>query len=169
MVKRNIISGLLLFSLSVLLGPYMTMFSGEDRGPARDAMATAIEKVDEALGAGAGDLASTNAKALMAQAALDRANGPRNSSKVAHAHGNLEGILNIVVGLFLGLVAVSATYRLAASWLLIVGSWLHGGALVLGNMGLGFMYNALTVGGFILLLGIFAVVIGVLWKGFKEA
>ncbi|MFQ5534972.1 MAG: hypothetical protein ACE5EM_09155 [Sphingomonadales bacterium] len=183
MVKRNIISGLLLFSLSVLIGPYLVMFGGEQRSEARQELRTVIGQVSEAVtahekasaaadadNAGAtSDLAAASGKFPLAWAAHAGANARWDGFKVAHAHGNLEGVINIVIGLFLGLIAVGEGYRLAASWLLIAGSWLHGGALVLGNSGLFFMFKVLPLGAPLLVLGLFMVVAGVLWKGFKNA
>lgn len=178
MVKRNIISGLLLLFLAMMLGPYMVFVGGDARADARGALTTAMTGLGEASAAydgdtadaaAAGNLAASAAKAQLAQAAYDRVSGASGSFKVAHVHGNLEGVLNIVVGLFLGLIAVSEGYRLAASWLLIAGSWLHGGALVLSNFGLEFLRVGLTVGAALLVLGVLSVLIGVAWKGFREA
>ena len=176
MVKRNIISGLLLLFLAMMLGPYMVFVGGDARADARGALATAMTGLGEASAAynggtadAAGNLAASAANAQLAQAAYDRVSGARGSFKIAHVHGNLEGVINIVVGLFLGLIAVSEGYRLAASWLLIAGSWLHGGALVLSNFGLEFLRMGLTVGAALLVLGVLSVLIGVAWKGFREA
>ncbi len=178
MVKLNIISGLLLLFLAMMIGPYMVFVGGDGRADARDARDAAMTELGEASAAydestadaaAAANLAARAAGAQLAQAAYDRVSGARNRYKVAHVHGNLEGVLNIVVGLFLGLIAVSEGYRLAASWLLIAGSWLHGGAFVLGNFGLGFMFQGLTVGAALLVLGVLSVLVGVVWKGFREA
>lgn len=177
MVKRNIISGLLLLFLAMMIGPYMILAGGDGRGDARDALAAAMTSLGEASAAydestadaaTAANLAARAAEAQLAQVAYDRARGARGSYKIAHVHGNLEGVLNIVIGLFLGLIAVSEGYRLAASWLLIAGSWLHGGAHVLGNFGLDFMFQGLTVGAALLVLGVLSVLVGVAWKGFRE-
>lgn len=178
MVKRNIISGLLLLFLAMMIGPYMVFVGRDGRTEARDAVGAAMAELGEASAAyeesagdaaTAGNLAASAANAQLAQAAYDRVSGARGRYKVAHVHGNLEGVLNIVVGLFLGLIAVSEGYRLAASWLLIAGSWLHGGALVLSNFGLEFMRMGLTVGAALLVLGVLSVLVGVAWKGFREA
>ena len=48
-----------------------------------------------------------------------------------HAHGNLEALLNIVVGVVLCFLAVSSKMKQAISWLFILGTILHSGMLYL--------------------------------------
>ena len=51
-----------------------------------------------------------------------------------HVHGNLEALLNIVVGIALCFIAVSPVFKQAISWIFIVGTLLHSGVLFLGVM-----------------------------------
>ncbi|MGD8547391.1 MAG: hypothetical protein PVJ10_05420, partial [Thiohalophilus sp.] len=51
-----------------------------------------------------------------------------------HAHGNLESLLNIVVGLVLGFLAVNVIFKQIISWIFIAGALLHSGMLYLGTV-----------------------------------
>lgn len=181
MIKRNVISGLLLFSLSILLGPYMTVvLRGSAEAPKAEYTASlqALESARKAYqdeggesepGAAAANLAAASSQVLVAKAALEKTQTFMGHVRSSHAHGNLEGILNIVVGLFLGLVAVSTRVRAAISWLFVAGSWSHGGFLVLSKYGLVFLLPFVKFGALILLAGLFSLVASVLMKGFREA
>jgi uncharacterized membrane protein YgdD (TMEM256/DUF423 family) len=48
-----------------------------------------------------------------------------------HAHGNLEALLNIAVGVVLGFLAVNVILKQVISWLFILGALLHSGMLYL--------------------------------------
>lgn len=48
-----------------------------------------------------------------------------------HAHGNLEALLNIVVGLVLGFLSITALQKQVISWVFIAGTLLHSGMLYL--------------------------------------
>lgn len=52
----------------------------------------------------------------------------------AHAHGNLESLLNIAAGLALCFVSVAAWFKQLISWLFILGAILHSGMLYLGRV-----------------------------------
>ena len=52
----------------------------------------------------------------------------------AHAHGNLESLLNIVVGLVIGYLAVAVWLKQLISWLFIIGTLMHSGMLYLGTV-----------------------------------
>lgn len=51
-----------------------------------------------------------------------------------HAHGNLEALLNIAVGLVLSFIAVAGWLKQVISWLFILGALLHSGMLYLGRV-----------------------------------
>ena len=51
-----------------------------------------------------------------------------------HAHGNLEALLNIVVGLTLGFLAVATWLKQVISWLFLIGAIMHSGMLYLGTV-----------------------------------
>ena len=52
----------------------------------------------------------------------------------AHAHGNLEAVLNIIVGLTLCFIAAATWMKQLISWLFIVGTIMHSGMLYLGTI-----------------------------------
>ncbi len=52
----------------------------------------------------------------------------------AHAHGNLESVLNIVVGIVLGYLTVAVWMKQLISWLFIIGTLLHSGMLYLSTV-----------------------------------
>ena len=122
MINRNIISGLLLFSISVLLGPYMMrVLPTEERTvavqielreafgalrAAQDSLATAQDADDQAEGAigkeeAVANLANAAARASRAHVNYYFGDFRRGNFVMTHAHGNLMGIFNIIVGLFL--------------------------------------------------------------------
>ena len=51
-----------------------------------------------------------------------------------HAHGNLESLLNIVVGIVLCFLAINAHLKQLISWIFILGTILHSGMLYLGRI-----------------------------------
>jgi len=51
-----------------------------------------------------------------------------------HAHGNLESVLNIIVGLSLCFIAAASWIKQTISWLFIIGAVMHSGMLYLGTM-----------------------------------
>ena len=178
MVNRNIISGLLLFSISVLLGPYMMrVLPTEERTVAvqtelREAFG-ALRAAQNALDAAQGDPAQADeatskedAVASLARAAARASRAHvnyyfgdfrRGNFVMTHAHGNLMGIFNIIVGLFLARLAVGDRIKLAISWGFIAGSWIMVGALLLGNLfGQRWALQGMIPGGAIFILSLLA-------------
>ncbi|OIO54022.1 MAG: hypothetical protein COX57_13445 [Alphaproteobacteria bacterium CG_4_10_14_0_2_um_filter_63_37] len=85
--------------------------------------------------------------------------------KAAHAHGNLEAVLNIVLGFLLcRFGAPSVRLAQVASVLLIVGALGHSGMLYLGGLGLSTAFNLTPIGGISLIAAI-ALMIPILIKG----
>ena len=174
MMKANIISGLLLFSISIFLGPYMM------RGlPGEEGQVKAQTELREAFGAlaasrantegSAPDLARATARATQAHLSYDFAGFRRQNISFTHAHGNLQGMLNILVGLFLAKLAVSRRIQLAVSWGFIAGSWIMVGALFSGNiLGLRWALSGMLPGGLILAASLVALTLLVIIKGFKD-
>lgn len=178
MIRRNIISGLLLFCLAILIGPYMmeagsgasTRALGDIRA-GFDSLSAASEAYDAAAAAGTvteaetGALADAAAEVLGAHVRYSFAEIRMGHFRFSHAHGNLEGVLNILVGLFLGFVAIGARARLALSWGFIAGSWGHAGFFILGNFWLPQILAYAKYGGVILILSLFGLLVAVAWKG----
>ncbi len=187
MISRNIKSGLLLFMISILFGPFMVYNAFEAVGEARGAHGVALEELGaastayeaakggEGAAAASEALSAASARATFAQADLAEVQARVNRLKVSHSHGNLEGLLNVIVGLILGAVAIGVRAQTIISWGFVVGSWTHGGALVLGNWGLELgipilplAFNVLSFGATVLSLSLLALVGGVWWKGLSE-
>ena len=195
MVKRNIISGLLLFSISIMLGPYMMRVLpkeeravqlqtelGEAFGALREAQAALAAPAEPTEDSGerapepptaTGDpveaLALATARASRAHVNYYFGSFRRSNFTMTHAHGNLMGIVNILVGLFLAKVAVGARIRLGISWGLIAGSWIMVGALLLGNMfGLRWALQGMIPGGTVFIVSLLALTAAFLWKGTEE-
>lgn len=131
--KKNIVFGFLYLALTAALGPYMVL---NYVGPLQQATTeknTAAAQLEEVKG-GTPDalLAQAQTDAILAldkqlkarQPILDIKGGP-------HAHGNLEALLNIAVGLVLGMLMIPALYKEGISWLFIAGTLLHSGMLYL--------------------------------------
>jgi hypothetical protein len=82
-----------------------------------------------------------------------------------HAHGNLESLLNIAVGLVLGFLAVNVIFKQIISWIFIAGALLHSGMLYLGTVfGLGWANTILETG-----IGPFLILIGLALAGIAAA
>ncbi len=73
-----------------------------------------------------------------------------------HAHGNLESLLNIVIGILLCFLSVSRMFKQLISWSFIVGTALHSGLLFLMVL----MMQIFGMAGDSALLGIFNFILG---------
>lgn len=137
--KKNVVFGFLFFIFTAALGPYMVQTMMPDSGAStvtkqqvfselQLSAENGFERNLEPISATA--LAQLNANALLAlntqlnqSATIDAVKGG------PHAHGNLEALLNIVVGLSLCFIATSLWLKQLISWLFILGTLLHSGAL----------------------------------------
>lgn len=182
MVNKNVLSGLLLFSISVMIGPWMMgVFASDQLGPAGQALFGEARELQGALAAheGAADegakaaaadnVAVAAGKTTVEQLKYGQVESRWGNFKFSHAHGNLQGILNIVVGLVLAQLLIAVKFREVISWLFIVGSWGHAGFFIAGNflittnrdLGFFFLSNA-KFGGGLLILGILALLVAVI-------
>ncbi|OGW60420.1 MAG: hypothetical protein A2V83_04080 [Nitrospirae bacterium RBG_16_64_22] len=82
------------------------------------------------------------------------ANPGRELLRSVHAHGNLESLLNIVVGYIICRLAISHRLAQAISIIFIVGATLHSGMLYLGGLGMRWAFSATPVGAVALVLGV---------------
>lgn len=146
MINKNVLSGLLLFSISILIGPFlMGPFSEDTYGPARmkvftearelqGALAGFEEAEDEMAQAAAADQVAVAAgKTTIEGLKFGSVEDRWGNFKFSHAHGNLQGILNILMGLVLAQLAIAVKFREVISWLFIAGSWGHSGFFIAGN------------------------------------
>lgn len=140
--KKNIVFGFLLLTITAGLGPLMVNMY-EDWGVANGEKQTVVGKL-QALKAGdfaedpetledltAKQLAITNANSIIAmnkvgatEFAIDYIKGG------PHAHGNLESLLNIVVGVVLCFIAAPVLWKQVVSWMFIIGALMHGGLMI---------------------------------------
>lgn len=86
----------------------------------------------------------------------------RKVLSTAHVHGNLESLLNIVVGYLLCRLSLNPGIAKAASLLLIVGAVFHSGMLYLGGMGAAFAFKLAPVGAVSVITAMLLMGIGVL-------
>ncbi|HKK14479.1 MAG TPA: hypothetical protein VKA14_07430 [Gammaproteobacteria bacterium] len=141
--RKNIVFGFLYLVLTAALGPYMIT----QLFPAVQQAQVQKQKVmgDLQLSASAGfenqntlapmtgaEIGKADAHALLALNKVLNAQAPIDAIKGGpHTHGNLESVLNIVVGLVLCFIAAAPLVKQAVSWIFILGALLHSGMLYL--------------------------------------
>jgi len=138
--KKNIVFGFLYLVLTAALGPYMvTQFDAVQQAQSEKQQALgrleqfAANNFEEDLAPmSAEQIAKANTQAMLALNKQLNARAPIDAIKGGpHAHGNLEALLNVVVGLVLGLLTVSVLFKQIISWIFIAGTLLHSGMLYL--------------------------------------
>lgn len=141
--KKNIVFGFLLLVITAGLGPLMVDMY-EDWGAANGDKQVAVGKLQE-LKAGdyaedpetledltAKQLAVTNAESIIAMNKVTATEFSIDYIKGGpHAHGNLEALLNIVVGVVLCFIAVPVLWKQVVSWMFIIGTLMHAGLMAL--------------------------------------
>lgn len=139
--KKNIVFGFLVLVFTAALGPVMVMKyqdMGEiqaqkqkDLGRLQELQANGYEENLEPLTAD--QIAQAGTAGILSLNSLNNAQAEVNAIKGGpHAHGNLEALLNIAVGLVLSFMVVSRWLKQLISWIFIVGTVLHSGMLYLG-------------------------------------
>ncbi len=137
--KKNVVFGFLFLVVTAALGPYMIV----TQIPAvNEAQATKQTLVGRLQTLQADDfeedldplpsleIAKANTAGILALNTLYNAEQPVNAIKGGpHAHGNLESLLNIAVGIALCFIGVSAMFKQIISWVFILGTLLHSGTL----------------------------------------
>ncbi len=168
--RKNIAFGFLYLVLTAALGPYMIKVLFPDLGQAQQAKQAALaplqllaennfEKDLEPISADA--LAKADAKAILGINQLNNAQAPIDAIKGGpHAHGNLEAVLNIIVGLTLCFVAAPILFKQLISWIFILGALLHSGMLYLGAFNVPWATKLLDTG-----IGPIMVLLGLLLAG----
>ncbi|NOX42792.1 MAG: DUF423 domain-containing protein [Gammaproteobacteria bacterium] len=139
--KKNVVFGFLYLVLTASLGPLMVLNMVPDIEKAVLEKQTIVGEIQQLESDGfekelepllAEDIAKTNTGGLLSLNKLYNAEAPKNMVKAGpHAHGNLEALLNIVVGIALCFIAVSTIFKQVISWLFILGTVLHSGVLYL--------------------------------------
>jgi hypothetical protein len=169
--KKNVVFGFFYLVLTALLGPYMIVAYMGLQQQAAQANAAAVGELNRAVEAGIdGQVAQAQTDAILALNRQLQAGEPIEEIKGGpHAHGNLEALLNIAVGIVLGFLVVGSTFKEIISWLFIGGAVLHSGMLYLGTiLGQGWAWAVLNtaIGPLMLLAGLLLAGVASL-KGFE--
>ncbi|MEJ2059955.1 MAG: hypothetical protein P8Y64_05640 [Gammaproteobacteria bacterium] len=166
--KKNIVFGFFFFVFTAALGPYMIVKLFPAYGQAQAAQGQAVGALQLLKGSGYSDpqtlaqvdpfkLARLDTDAILAMSATQNAKGAIDSIKGgAHTHGNLESLLNIVVGFLLAFVAVGRWFKQIISWAFLLGAVLHSGMLYLSLLGVSWAGLVLGtgVGPILILIGL---------------
>ncbi|OGI45947.1 MAG: hypothetical protein A2151_04520 [Candidatus Muproteobacteria bacterium RBG_16_65_34] len=139
--KKNIVFGFLYLVLTAALGPLMIAQHFEPRNAAESAKQEKLGALQQAAESGyevnlqpmkPEEIAKAAAGATLAVSARLNAQAPIDAIKGGpHAHGNLEALLNIAVGIALAFIAVPVVFKQVISWVFIAGAVLHSGLLYL--------------------------------------
>lgn len=139
--KKNIVFGFIYLVFTAALGPVMILNYSGDVAVAEAAKQQKLGALQVAASNGfeadlepmsAEQIAKANTAALLALSANLNSEAPIDAIKGGpHTHGNLEALLNIVVGVVLGLLAVPLLFKQVISWIFIVGTLGHSGLLYL--------------------------------------
>lgn len=135
--KKNVIFGFFYFVLTASLGPYMILKYYDDVATSEAAKQQKVGALQQARDSGyevdlekmnAEQIAKADADALLALSARLNSRLPIEEIKGGpHSHGNLEAMLNILVGVVLCFLAVPAAFKQVISWSFIIGALGHSG------------------------------------------
>jgi hypothetical protein len=169
--KKNVVFGLFYLVVTALLGPYMAATYFGPLQEAEQAHAAAVGELNRAVELGVeGQIEQAQSDAILSLNRQRAAAEPINQVKSGpHAHGNLEALLNIVVGVLIGFLVVGPAWKETISWLFIGGAVLHSGMLYLGSvLGQGWAWSVLGtgIGPIMLLAGLFVAGVASV-KGFE--
>ena len=138
--KKNIVFGFLYLVLTAALGPLMvnmyadfgTAMVEKQQSVGRLQALQESEFEEDLEPLSAEQIAKANTAGILGLNRLMNTEMPIDAIKGgAHAHGNLEALLNIVVGLVISMLAVAVWLKQLVSWLFIVGTVMHSGMLYL--------------------------------------
>ena len=179
--KKNIVFGFLFLVISASLGPYMVLTLLPDVEKASSekqkvlsnlqlAVISDFENTETLEEMTTDEIAKANSEAILAintnlnaRISIDTIKGG------PHAHGNLEALLNIIVGLILGLLTLPSLYKQILSWIFIAGTVMHAGMAFLGVFGFAWagMLLATGIGPVLILLGLFLMAVAT-FVGYKK-
>ena len=139
--KKNIVFGFVFLLLTASLGPYMVETILPEIGNAAATKQQVVGKLqlmdsndfeDDLEPMTAEDIAKANTRGILGiNTYLNQLGVIGDIKGGPHAHGNLEALLNIVVGIVLGFLSVGAMFKQLISWTFILGTLLHSGVLYL--------------------------------------
>lgn len=167
--KNNIVFGFLFLVLTASLGPYMvvellpsveeaTIKKQEHLTALQLAVSSEFENAETLEDMTVEEIAKGNSQAIMAINTSLNARLTVNTIKGGpHAHGNLEAILNILVGILLGLLSLPSLYKKILSVIFIAGTVMHAGMAFLGVFGFAWAGTLLGtgIGPVLILAGLF--------------
>lgn len=172
--KKNVVFGFIYLVFTASLGPYMLAVLFGDFMAASGEKAQVMGQIAQARSDGyemnleamsAEQIAKMNTDALLAMNKADNARAPIDAVKSGpHVHGNLESLVNIVVGIALGFIAVAAWLKQLISWFFILGALLHSGMLYLYTFNITWAYSVLETG-----IGPAMIILGFLAAGIAAA
>lgn len=141
--KKNIVFGFIFLAITAALGPLMVNMY-QDYGKAAQEKQTTVGRLQALKGNSfeeelepltAMQIAQANTDGILSLNKLTNTEIAIDSIKGGpHAHGNLEALLNIVVGLVLSFLAINVMLKQLISWLFIIGTLLHSGMLYLDRV-----------------------------------
>ena len=141
--KKNVVFGFLYLVLTAALGIVMVNMY-EDFGTAMQEKQASVGRLqqlkqnnfeEELEPLNARQIATANTDGILSLNKLRNTELAIDSIKGgAHAHGNLEALLNIAAGLVLCFIAAARWLKQLISWLFILGTLLHSGMLYLGRV-----------------------------------
>lgn len=172
--KKNIVFGFLYLVLTASLGPLMIIQHYPDVQVAELDKQKKVGALQEAVNAGfeqdlepmtPEQIAKTNSHAILSLSAKSNSQVAIDGIKGGpHAHGNLEAMLNIVVGFLLCFLAIHPMFKQTISWIFIVGTVMHSGLLYLA-VALEQTWAAALMGGPVAYIGPILVLLGLLLAG----
>jgi len=174
--KKNVVFGFIYLVFTAALGPYMITTHFPDVGAAQLEKQTALSRLQELKTnqyeenlepLSADKISRANTDGILAINKMNNASAPVDSIKAGpHAHGNLEALLNIAVGIALGFIAVGSLFKQIISWTFIAGALLHSGGLYLNSIfGIGLLVG--PIGPILVLVGLLLAGIAA-WMGWQS-
>ncbi len=153
--KVNIVFGLLYFAATALLGPVL-LVPGKGGNFQKMAEATrAVEKVRTESAGGAPSMESLGEAVTGIMDYLKDINRIGFVKSAAHAHGNLEALLNVVAGLVILTLVVPSSYKTVLSLLFLIGAVFHSGMLYLVSVfGIRWAGNLTFIGAVAIIAGL---------------
>ncbi|MBD3671768.1 MAG: hypothetical protein HUJ29_13445 [Gammaproteobacteria bacterium] len=174
--KKNVVFGFIYLVFTAALGPYMINAHFADVGAAAAEKQTALSRLQDLRTNNyeemleplePGQIARANTDGILALNKLGNAEAPVDAIKGGpHAHGNLEALLNIAVGIALAFIAVAPLFKQVISWVFLLGALIHSGGLYLDTLfGIGFLVG--PVGPVLILLGLLLAGVAA-WMGWQS-
>lgn len=173
---KNVIFGFFFLAFTAALGPYMIVKLMPDTEKAAQQRQKAMAELQVLASndferdlepVSAETLGRLNTRGLLALNRFLQQRALVDAVKAGpHAHGNLEALLNIAVGVVLAFLALPAWFKQVISWCFLLGALFHAGMLYLSVVfGLGWAGTLLGtgIGPVLILLGLVLAGVGAAW------